>query len=96
MTSVLCLCVSLAVLSTSFLSKAESADKTTYYKYFTSVEVMPGDSLYSFAQEYCDEIHYDSYEDYISEIRYINHLSDNSIQAGNYIVVPYYSSEFLQ
>ena len=41
--------------------------------------------------------HYDTVDDYVKELRRINSLNgDDSIKAGMYLVVPYYSSEFIQ
>ena len=75
------------------ISSAHTADAEQSYKYYTSISVAYGDTLTSIAGEYMDE-HY-TLEEYISEVRQINHLSeDASIDAGSYLVVPYYSSEW--
>ena len=69
--------------------------KTDDYKYFTVVKVQAGDTLYDIANKYYDENHYDSMEDYIKEITYCNHLYDiNSINAGQNLMIPYYSLEY--
>ena len=41
--------------------------------------------------------HYDSVEAYIEELCRINSLdADESILVGEYLIVPYYSTEFVQ
>ena len=65
------------------------------FKYYTSVEVSPGDSLWSIAERYLDD-HYKDHQKYISEVVSINHLEDDSITSGQYLIVPYYSEEFVK
>ena len=36
---------------------------------------------------------YDGIEDYIMEVRTINHLYSDGIYAGEYLTVPYYANE---
>ncbi|MCR5398837.1 MAG: LysM peptidoglycan-binding domain-containing protein [Lachnospiraceae bacterium] len=74
-------------------SHAESLDTEHYYRYYKSVMIMPGDTLTSIASSYND--HYDSVEAHVDEIRFTNHLAeDAAIYAGEYLIVPYYSTEF--
>ena len=66
------------------------------FKYYTSVTVESGDSLWQIAGDYIDS-HYDSRESYIAEVRSINHLADNdSIYAGQILIVPYFSPEYVK
>lgn len=62
------------------------------YKYFTSIEVQAGTSLWDIAEEYMTE-EYDSPQEYIQEVKNINHMSHDLIYEGSYLCVPYYSSE---
>ena len=62
------------------------------HKYYTSVEIESGSSLWEIAEEYMTE-EYDSVEDYIKEVKQINHLTEDLIYEGAYLCVPYYSSE---
>ena len=93
--SSLCIAVTLAILFGSFLSKAETkASEVTYYKYYTNVEVQPGDTLWSLAEAYMDE-NYASRDQYIQEVKQINHLSKgDTIVSGEYLILPYYSTEY--
>ncbi|MBR6222493.1 MAG: LysM peptidoglycan-binding domain-containing protein [Lachnospiraceae bacterium] len=61
-------------------------------KYFKSIEVDSGDTLWDIAGLYMTD-DYSSIQDYVDEIIDINHLNkDGSINSGCYIIVPYYSS----
>lgn len=57
-------------------------------KYYKSILVTYGDSLWSIAEIYRGT-HY-SIEDYINELKRINSLEEENIIAGMYLVVPYY------
>lgn len=63
------------------------------YKYYTSIEVSEGSSLWEIAETYMTE-EYDSIEDYINEVKQINHMKNDLLYGGSYICVPYYSSEY--
>jgi cell division protein YceG involved in septum cleavage len=60
-------------------------------KYYTSIEVKSGDTLWSIASEHITD-DYDDMNDYINEVCSINKISQNEIHAGQYITIPYYSS----
>ena len=78
-----------------FNAKAKSSQSdVTLYKYYKNVEIQCDDTLWDLAKEnYCEEKQ--SLEEYIKEVKSINHLSDDSIIAGNYLVLPYYSETFI-
>lgn len=63
------------------------------YKYYKSIEIQDGSSLWDIAQTYMTE-EYDSAEEYIKEVKKINHMRDDLLYGGSYICVPYYSSEY--
>ena len=79
----------------SILSKAETTDAKAAetFKYYRSVTVQPGDSLWSIAAENMSE-EYSSVQSYIDEVCFINSLQDTCIHAGKNLTIPYYSSEF--
>jgi len=68
-------------------------------KYYTSIVIEDGDTLWKIASEYMDmeytSLKYNSVQEYINEIRSLNHLVDDKITAGEYLTVPYYSLEIL-
>lgn len=76
---------------TSFLSKAQEANGApAKAKCFNSIQVEYGSSLSEIANEYCDDDMYESHDDYIKEVMFINHMNDTAITAGHYLIVPYY------
>lgn len=89
------LTVGFSTMLFSFKTKAQSNGTDISYKYYKSVIVGAGDSIWSFAESYADKDFYDSYESYIKEVMEINHLKDESIIYGQHIVIPYYSNEFV-
>ncbi len=90
---ILCLLMIFGVPGTVFLSRASAEEPAVSYKYYTSILVYPGDTLNSIAGTYADS-HYKSLDAYIEEVRMTNHLPDDDIRAGEYLVVPYYSSDY--
>ena len=83
---IVCLSVSSVVLANN--KKAEAI-----YRYYTSIEIMPGDSLWSIANEYCFDMNM-SINDYINEIKTLNHLSSDAITSGQYLTIVYVSGEY--
>ena len=79
----------------SIQSQANDGIDDISFKYFSSIMVNYGDSLWSIAEEYSDE-HYKSKSDYIAEVVQINHLSNEEIIAGQHIIIPYYSRDFIK
>lgn len=72
------------------------ANANSGYKYYTDIIVEPGDSLWTLAEEYVDYDHYKDINCYIREVRNINHLSEDSgLSAGQMLIVPYYSAEYV-
>jgi LysM repeat protein len=91
----LCLVIAVAVTYGSFISAAMSkSEKKTLYKYYTSIEIQSGDTLWELANDYITA-EYISIHDYINEVKRINALENDKIHEGQYLTVPYYSSEIL-
>lgn len=87
----LCLILVCTISYGSIQTKANSG-----YKYFTSITVESGETLWDIADNYIDYDYYKNKNAYIAEVCSINHLEeDGSITAGQTIVVPYYSAEFV-
>jgi hypothetical protein len=76
-----------------FSARSTEAVERPLYKYYTVVEADSGDSLWSIASEHISE-GYDNCGQLIDEIMSINHLSGETIDVGQHIVVPYYSTEY--
>lgn len=62
------------------------------HKYFTSIEIEGGTSLWDIAETYMTA-EYGSAEEYIEEVKAMNHLKSDLIYEGSYLCIPYYSSE---
>lgn len=87
----LCLVFLLGLTFGSILSKAKETTRTNGQKHYANIEIQPGDTLWSLADEYLDE-NYESKEAYIEEVLKINSLtSQDHIVSGQYLVMPYYA-----
>lgn len=87
--------LSLAVLASVTLVKVEamSGDCTAKYKYYTTYEVQPNDTLYDIAEKYTADTNV-SVEDYILELKKNNRLKSDKIISGTKIIISYYSEEY--
>ena len=96
-TSVLALILSAGISFTffSFRTKAQSSNEEITYKYYKSIIVESGDTLWNLAEEFGALEHYASHQEYIEEVMQMNGLSDEQITTGQYIIIPYFSSEFV-
>ncbi len=88
-TLVMTVCLS---LSSVVLAGNQKKEEQTY-KYYTSVQIQSGDTLWSIANQYCAGSGMDVKE-YIHEIKQLNHLSNDQITSGQYLTVIYYSNEY--
>lgn len=85
--------IALSMAGGSFIVRAENASPDVVYKYYTSIRVGKGDSLWSIADRHADG-YFESKQDFLQEVIQINHLLDSDIRQGDYLIIPYYSSEF--
>ena len=86
--------IALATIICIFLSGAvrtQAAPSEISCKYYTSIEVQSGDTLWSIASDHITE-EYRDMNAYIDEVCSINKISQNEIHAGQYLTIPYYSS----
>ena len=86
--------IALAIIICTFLSGAvrtQAAPSEISCKYYTSIEVQSGDTLWSIASDHITE-EYRDMNAYIDEVCSINKISQNEIHAGQYLTIPYYSS----
>lgn len=86
--------VAFGILLGSSMNTLASSDKdiASYNKYYVSIQVESGDTLWTIADEYVDGFNIEK-ADYIEEVCEINEISKDDIHAGDYIVVPYYSQD---
>lgn len=88
----LILLIGMFLLNTLRTEATEQIPETTY-KYFTYHQIEKGDTLHNLAKEYISYEFYDNLQEYIEEVREINHLENDLIIAGNMLVLPYFSAE---
>jgi len=88
------LVIAFGILLGTSINALASSDKdiSSYNKYYVSIRVESGDTLWTIADEYIDGFNL-SKNDYIAEVSQINQISEDEIHAGDYIVVPYYSQD---
>lgn len=72
---------------------AKGTTDTDKFKYYTSYEIQPGDTLISIAEEHINEGPI-SVDEYVSEVKRINNLSSDKITSGKNIIIVYYSDEY--
>lgn len=89
--------LSVCMLSGSFFVSAhEDTDNTeTVYKYYTSIEIQHGDTLWDIAESTMTS-EYDSVQEYVEVLKAMNNLESGDIQAGQYLMIAYNDTEFLQ
>lgn len=96
---ILILSIAAAVVFSAFLvsisTQASELDHAAEYKYYKSIEVTKGDTLWSIAKENMDKDHYKNVSEYVNEVKTMNAMKSDSIVSGSYIIIPYYSSEFV-
>ena len=87
------LCI-IVIFSASY--GAIKSNANSKFKYYTSITVEAGENLWDIADEYIDYDIYENKNNYIAEVKSINHLDESStIVAGQMLIVPYYSAEFV-
>ena len=74
-------------------AQAENIKTPAVYKYYTSIRVENGDTLWEIAKQYRTE-EYSDISSYIEEVKSINHLSTSRITDGMYLCIPYYTTEY--
>ena len=80
------------VCGSIFSSAKDPATDIPQYKYYKSITIEQGDSLWSIAQEYRTDA-YEATQDYIDELKELNVLTSETIHEGQHLVVPYYDTE---
>ena len=83
-----------ALVLTGFISinntaKAEAIPEPE--RYYTSIRIQPGDTLWEIASDFKWEGQ--SIQEYIGEVMEMNHLSSEQITAGQYLMIYYYKDK---
>ncbi len=78
-------------------SSASTGEEEMKFKYYTGVIVQYGETLWELADSYIDYTRYESKSDYLKEVCNINHIAEESdIRAGQRLVMPYYSVQYIK
>lgn len=85
--------LTLSMAGGGFIVRAREVSPDPVYKYYTSIRIEEGDSLWSIAAAYKNGS-FESRQEFLQEVIQINHLLDSEIRQGDYLIIPYYSSEF--
>lgn len=87
-----CLIVTTSIAVSSFRSHAKNDPARESSKYYKSIVVSDSETLWSIAEDYMDEEHYESIYEYIREVMQINNLKNDAIYADAHLIVPYYDT----
>ena len=71
---------------------AQNEQRVVLKRYYTSVQIQQGDSLWKYAEEYGKGSGY-SKKEYVEELKRMNGLTRDEIHAGRYLTVVYFSEQ---
>ena len=92
--AILFITIGSAVFGSSFSDAHGNAQESPItYKYYKSIVIQPGDTLWDIALEYKTD-DYGSTQEYVDELKEINSLESDSIQESQYLMIAYYDEEF--
>ncbi len=83
--------VVLCVFAISISTQASGLERSVQYKYYKSIEVSKGDTLWSIAAENFDMKHYQNIQEYVKEIKEMNAIKSDHIVSGSCLIIPYYA-----
>ncbi len=69
-------------------NQVNASSAKTENVYYKTVEVEEGDTLWDLADLYMGEKSF-SRQEYIKQVKELNHLSGDTIESGSYLMVPY-------
>lgn len=75
-------------------NSADGFDAAAIERYYTSIQIQQGDSLWSIACKYKENSGL-TVEQYIRELKNINGLKEDTIHSGHYLTVMYVTSDQL-
>lgn len=73
-------------------AKAGDRQHPGFHKYYTSIQIKEGDSLWSIAKQYKTNSGKTTGE-FVDELKRMNRLNEDTIHAGNYLTVSYYQED---
>ena len=92
--TVLLITIGSVIFGSIFSSAQANADESGIkYKYYKSIVIEDGDTLWSIAKDYQTDM-YETTQEYIDELRELNNLNSNHIQEGQHLLIAYYDTQF--
>lgn len=85
-----CLIIIISLGVSGFASNAKTETEYTACKYYKSIMIEKGDTLWSIASQHMNA-NYQDIASYIEEVMRMNGLQDDCITEGMYLVIPYFS-----
>ena len=71
-------------------ARAEEKQQPQLHRYYTSIQIRQGDSLWNLAEQYRPGSGYSSQE-YIDELKRMNGLKSEELHSGEYLTVVYFA-----
>lgn len=94
MISIMLISAGVILFGSAFASMPKAGSSAASHKYYKSIDVNAGDSMWSIAELYLSE-EYASKQDYIKEIMEVNHMDSTTLYADQKLIIPYYEREFM-
>lgn len=82
------ICIVTNCLKANQANASTAREENVCYK---TIQVEEGDSLWTLADEYMGNSSFDR-QQYIDEVKEMNHLTDDTIESGAYLMIPYVES----
>lgn len=88
--AVMAMVLSCLLGETLVTASGEERESVIYDRYYMNIEIQPGDSLWSIAEQYNKNSGMEIRE-YIKEIKQMNHLASDKIKSGDTLAVVYFA-----
>ena len=79
-------------LGHTMLTSMAKEESVLYDRYYKSIQIQEGDSLWQIAGEYCQDRPMTK-DEYISALRQMNNLKKDTIHKGQYLTVVYFEAK---
>ena len=73
---------------TCFYAYAREESSEELSRYYTSIQIRPGDNLWKIAERYAEGAGYTAAE-YVEELKRMNRLQDGQVHSGEYLTIVY-------
>lgn len=87
--------VCLTAISSQISRYAQSWGKEKKSERFASVKVCSGETLWEISKRYYTD-EYKNMNSYVKKIMQLNNMTDEEINSGAYVIIPYYDQKPLQ